>query len=661
MTTIVTDARVAAHPVIRRRAASGHVPEIGRNGGYLDNGNERLVYMPSVPAEQPTMDPTTTEQTQPAAGPGRRVAQGIARGAAIIAGLTILSRILGLARTLVFSQSIGAGCLGTAYTTANQVPSLIYELAIGGALTSAMVPVLARSAEHAGSSPEARQRVTQITSALLTWAVIILVPLTVAIAAAARPVAALLNPANPNADCPHGPMISSTTGLLVTFAPQVFLYGMSVVLFGLLQAYRKFTGPALAPVVANVVLITVYLLFVPLNKGLPVGSTPRAAGLLLGIGTTLNIAALVVVPAFPAWRLKLRVRPALKFPPGAARQAGGLALVGVIELVAQDILNVVVIAVANGRGDTGALVLVNYTTQVFNAVFGVLALAIVTSAFPVLSARDGEAFDRTSAGSTRAVLLLSWLGTALIAAVAVPLAHVLTRQPDQVRQMIEAFALIAPGVAGLGVVTNLSRVMFVLGRLKVAAVALSAISLAGVVLDVTVARMAPPAYVVAALAAASTVANTAVALPMVRATRKIRGAAALSGVGRANLVGIAAAVVASAAGIVVSLSLPLDRRLLAGGSCAVAALAALVVFAAVAFLLDKEDLRSIARRARRRGLSPPSARLSRTGPWCLFAVRPPGQPAADGAGALPAGPRDTMMADRAGGYDDGRRRRSRFR
>src|SRR5207253_1335375 len=98
-----------------------------------------------------------------------RGAAGIARGAALIAGLTVLSRLLGLARTLVFSQRIGASCLGTAYVTANQIPNLIYELLLGGALTSAMVPVLARSAERAGSDPEERARVSQITSALLTW------------------------------------------------------------------------------------------------------------------------------------------------------------------------------------------------------------------------------------------------------------------------------------------------------------------------------------------------------------------------------------------------------------------------------------------------------------------------------------------------------------
>src|SRR3974377_1406088 len=83
-----------------------------------------------------------------------------ARGAGVAASLTILSRIHGLVRTLVFSQTVGASCLGTAYVTANQVPNLLYELILGGALTSAMVPVLARSAERAGRDPAEKARVS---------------------------------------------------------------------------------------------------------------------------------------------------------------------------------------------------------------------------------------------------------------------------------------------------------------------------------------------------------------------------------------------------------------------------------------------------------------------------------------------------------------------
>src|SRR5436305_2601925 len=173
----------------------------------------------------------------------RRLGGGIARGAAVIAALTIVARLFGLVRTLVFSQTVGAGCLGTAYVTANQVPNLIYELVLGGAMTSAMVPVLAKAAERADSDPAERAYVSQISSAMLTWSVIILVPLTLIIVATATPIAILLNPANASEHCNRADMINATSHLLAVFAPQVILYGLSVVLYGLLQAYRRFAGP----------------------------------------------------------------------------------------------------------------------------------------------------------------------------------------------------------------------------------------------------------------------------------------------------------------------------------------------------------------------------------------------------------------------------------
>jgi putative peptidoglycan lipid II flippase len=543
-------------------------------------------------------------QTNPSAGltstaDRSRSAAGIARGAVVIAGLTILGRILGLGRTLVFSQSIGASCLGTAYVTANQVPNLVYELVLGGALTSAMVPVLARSAELAGSDPGEKARVSQISSALLTWSVVILVPLSLALVAAAGPIATLLNPANPNAHCPRADMIATTRSMLEVFAPQALLYGLSVVLYGLLQAYRRFAGPTLGPAISSLVLIAAYLAFVPLAKGLPLARLPLQAELVLSVGTTLGVAALVVVGLLPTWRLRLRLRPTLRFPAGVARQASGLALVGVIELIIIDLASLVAIELANGRGETGAIVVFNYASQVFNTVSAVLALSIVTSAFPVLSARDGPVFARTCASSTRAVLLMSWLGTAAMAAVTVPAAHVLARQPGQVTELIEAFALFAPGIAGTAVVANLARVMLAIGRLKVAAAALAGSWALVIVATVVLAELAPPRLMVAALALGNTIGQTAVAVPLVTATRRICGPAAVVGIGHATLAGLAAGAAGTAAGVAVSLAVPSDGKLLAFAIGVAAACAAVAVFGAVAFLLDRGDLRTVLGRLRR--------------------------------------------------------------
>ncbi len=545
-------------------------------------------------------------QASPEAGlpepePASRLGAGIARGALVVAGLTILSRILGLVRTLVFSQTVGASCLGTAYVTANQVPDLLYQLILGGALTSAMVPVLARSAERAARDPAEKARVGQIASALLTWTVVIVVPLCLVIVAAAGPIASLLNPSNPNAHCVHADVVAVTSDMLQVFAPQALLYGLAVVLSGLLQSYRRFAAPSIGPGISSLVLISCYLAFVPLNKGHSLAQLPLAAELVLSVGTTLGIAALVVVAIPPTWRLRLQLRPVLRFPPGVARRAGGLALVGVIELVAIDVASLVSIWLANGYGNTGAIVIFNYGSQVLNSIAAILALSIVVSAFPVLSAREGPEFDRTSAGSTRAVLLMSWLGTAVIAAIAVPAAHVLAKQSDQVPQLIEAFALFAPGIAGMAVIASLSRVMLVIGRLKVAAVAVAGSWLVAIVAFVVLVPLVPARLVVAALALGTTIGQTVVAIPLVFVTRKICGPAAVQGARHAALAGLAACAAGTAVGVAVSLAVPLHHKLVAFAMAVPAASGAVIAFGVVAFILDRGDLRTVVARLRRLG------------------------------------------------------------
>jgi putative peptidoglycan lipid II flippase len=431
------------------------------------------------------------------------------------------------------------------------------------------------------------------------------VPLMLVIVAAAGPIASLLNPSNPNAHCVHADVVAVTGNMLRVFAPQALLYGLSVVLFGLLQSYRRFAAVSIAPGISSLVLIACYLAFVPLDKGLPLSRLPLSAELVLAVGTTLAIAVLVLVAVPPVWRLHLRLRPGFRFPPGVARRAGGLALVGVIELIMIDLDSLVAIALANGRGDTGAIVVFNYASQVFNTISAVLALSVVVSAFPALSARDGADFDRTSAGSTRAVLLLSWLGTAVVAAIAVPAAHVLAKQPDQVSQLIWTFVLFGLGIAGTAVIANLARVMFVIGRLKVAAAALGGGWLVAIVADVILVQLVPARLVPAALALGIAIGQTVVAIPLIFVTRRICGPAAVQGTRHAALSGLVAGAAGAAVGVAVSLAVPLHHKLVAAAVAIPAAGCAIVVFGVVAYFLDHGDLRTVLawvrRAAKRRG------------------------------------------------------------
>ncbi|HEX5300119.1 MAG TPA: hypothetical protein VFW50_24290, partial [Streptosporangiaceae bacterium] len=122
---------------------------------------------------------------------------GIARAAVLIAAITMLARVIGFGRQVVFAHTVQASCLGTAYTTANMVPNIIYDIVMGGALTAVVVPVLAGPARAAGAGGDAaghagREQVRQTSAALLSWTVLLLVPVSLLVAVIARPLVSLL-------------------------------------------------------------------------------------------------------------------------------------------------------------------------------------------------------------------------------------------------------------------------------------------------------------------------------------------------------------------------------------------------------------------------------------------------------------------------------------
>jgi putative peptidoglycan lipid II flippase len=149
------------------------------------------------------------------------------------------------------------------------------------------------------------------------------------------------------------------------------------------------------------------------------------------------------------------------------------------------------------------------------------------------------------------------------------------------------------------VITNLSRVMFVIGRLKIAAAAVAGSWLLVIAAEVVLAELVPARLVVAALALGFTVGQTVVAIPMIIVTRRICGPAAVHGVWRAAAASLIAGVAGAVVGAAVTLALPLHHKLLDAGVAALGAAGAVIAFGVVAYLLDSDDLKTVLARLRR--------------------------------------------------------------
>lgn len=540
---------------------------------------------------------------------GRRLGAGLAGAAALIAVITLASRVVGFGRWLVYSHAVSSLCVGNAYSAANQVPNVLYEVVAGGALAGAVVPLLAGPLARAADRPDQPghlREVDTITSALLTWTLLVLTPVAGLLALGAPWLAGLLVD---EAACPGAAAL--TTRFLWVFAPQVVLYGVGVVLVGVLTARQLFIGPAVGPLVSSLIVIGCYLAF-SATVGPSTAVRNDAAGLppageaWLGWGTTAGVAAMTLPLLLPTLRSGVRLRPTLRFPAGVAQRALSLAGAGLAGLLAQQATVVAILAMQRRSGDPSTLNIFQYTQAVYLLPYAVLVVPLATAAFPRLatSAARGDAagFASTVRTSTHAVLLIAILGAGGLIAAARPVAAffaVLDR--GDVSAMAATLAWMAPGLVGFGLIAHVGRALYALEHGRVAATATVAGWLVVVVAMVAAGQVLTGSQTAVGLGAATSLGMSVAAVSLLVGLRRCAGAEAVRGLARVAGSAVLAAGVGAVAGWFGAEHLLTwwGRGLLgAFGAGVVAATGCLLLSVGALTVVDRDGLRLLLRRGR---------------------------------------------------------------
>ena len=454
---------------------------------------------------------------------------GLAAVALSVAGLTLAGRILGFGRWLVFSKTVGDTCLGDVYNAANSLPNALFEIVAGGVLAGVVIPVVAR---HIGAGRVAKAGET--VSALVTWTLLVLTPAGLAALAGAQ----LYGRAFAKADCAGSGEVLA--GLLVMFVPQVWLYGLAVVSAGVLQAHSRFLAAAAAPLLSSAVVIGAYLAFARLaapTPGSDLGGLSDSALAALGWGTTAGVLALALVTLVPLSRLGLRLRPRLAFAEGDRSVVGRIAGASLAGLVLQQ-ASVLVISWANQQTpDQGALTRFTWASAIYLLPYAVLAAPLLQLIFPRLSAaaEHGNSEVRAVLGEIGPlIVVMAWLGAALLVATAVPVARVFVLGPGSGRTAALAWpiAAYAPAVVGFALLGLASRVLLARHQARSAGLT-TATAWAVVVVAVLVLRLVvPAAWLVPALTAGVSlgmVSGAVVGWRLVRRGDPDRHAAGLTG------------------------------------------------------------------------------------------------------------------------------------
>ena len=452
-------------------------------------------------------------------------------GAALVIGMiTAFSRLAGFARWLVFARTVGSGCLGDAYTTANQLPNVVFELVAGGMLAATMVPLVAGAARRGDTAA-----LQATAGALLGWVLVLLLPAALVAAAVSGWYADVMM--RRHAGC-GTETVGLTRTFLLFFAPQIILYGLAVWASSLLAAYHRFVAAAIAPLASTVVVILSYGVFA-LVAGRAVNRAPGdlaahipTSGLLvLAGGTTLGVVVLaltVLIPVRGALReATVAIRPSLRFPDGLGPVARRLALAGVAGLASQQVAMLAFTWIANRDGESGTVTLFSWAFAVFSVPFAVLLAPIATSAFPRVAAAvedhgvedpgaedpgvEVQAGERKLAGiglrrlvdtGLRTSLLAAGAGAALLGGTSTPVAAMFTRATPAAPRAALAAALIAiaPGLLGYGVLTLCTRIFAAQRRSAMIAVANAAGWLSAVMVAVILAARVHADRVVVGLA-----------------------------------------------------------------------------------------------------------------------------------------------------------------
>lgn len=512
--------------------------------------------------------------------PGR-----IGSSAVLIAGLTVASRLAGFVRVMVFAWAVGYSSLGNVYQTANTVPNIIFEIVAGGALAALVVPVLA--APIARKDPAS---VATTASAMLTWTLLILVPVALLVALFAEPIIGLLSAQAP----PEA--VATGARMLRVFAPQLPLYGMGVVLTGVLQAHRRFAWPAIAPLLSSLTVIGSYALFGLLDAAT---RASRTGELVLSVGTTLGVVVLTGCLIPPVLRLGVSLRPTPSFADQAGKRVKSLAGAGVITVGVQQLATVVVIYLSNPPAPKGTLVAYTVATTLYLLPWAVLAVPPATAAYPSLAdavaTGEKDRFSELLSATARTVTLLSGLGAAALFALADPLARFMTDLSSSEASyspeiLADALRWMAPGLLGYGLFALLSRALYARGDNMRAAIA--TVAGWGTVMITTMllsGALADPERLLA-LAAGNTAGMCVLGAVLIVIVVSRAGRGALSGLWRVAgltlLAGAAAAAVGAWAGSFLDGWNPIVAGVIGG-------LVVLVVYGAVTVPLDRHDVRPV--------------------------------------------------------------------
>jgi putative peptidoglycan lipid II flippase len=497
-------------PAARRAAGTAEFPE-----GYGQPPRN------GVPGRSPGAHrgPSTEPGPGPQRGPGNHRGPGTDRGRApedtsvvrssgVMALGTLASRGTGFLRTLVLVYVLGSTAqVSLAYNNANTLPNAVYDLMLGGILTSVVVPLLVSAAKRDADGGEAYDQ-RMFTLATMALAVLTLVA-TLAASLLVDLYAHDLTPAEHHL----------TVIFAFFFIPQIFFYGVCSLAGGVLNARGHFAAPMWTPVINNIVVIAVLLMYVAVG-----GTASSATAItgsqvrLLGLGTTLGIVAQTVALIPFLRRVGFRWHPRFDFRRAEVEEIVRMAAPLFGYIVTTQVSFLVVQNVANAayqHASYDGFSTYSYAWQLFQLPYAIVGISVITALLPRMSAHAAERkfgdVKRDFSGGVRLSSVIVVPAALILLVLGAPLAEAVLGYGEMSAADARYTGLVF-GIFSLGLVPYMMfqlmlRVFYAMHDSRTPMYIGVAVMIANISISLLSLNMLPTGHVVEGLAAAFGIAN----------------------------------------------------------------------------------------------------------------------------------------------------------
>lgn len=347
-------------------------------------------------------DDSNPSQSQPAKK------RGLLASTAVVSVMTLLSRVLGLIRDMVFAHLLGVSAGTDAFFVAFRIPNFLRRLFAEGAFNQAFVPVLSEYKTR-GPLAATRELIDKVAGTLgwiLFWVAIFGV-------VAAPWLITLFAPGF--GEDAHKRELAIEM-LRITF-PYIFFISLTALAGSILNTWNRFAVPAFTPVLLNVSLIGAALFLAPLFA-----EERMAVGLAWGVMIAGVVQLLFQLPFL--WRLGLLPKPKFFWQDEGVQKILKLMLPALFGVSVSQI-NLLLDTVLASLLATGSVTWLYYSDRLTELPLGVFGIAIATVILPSLSkkhaAQSTESFSHTIDWALKLVLLIGWPAALAIATISQPL------------------------------------------------------------------------------------------------------------------------------------------------------------------------------------------------------------------------------------------------